>query len=130
MTVLFPNRRREFALILVITALPVIPMVLFGYHQAHDLETHVESWVDASTQMRQGIWFPRWAAQANYGFGEPRFIFYPPASWMLGGMLGLFLPWRIVPAVFVWMALILAAVSMCALARDWLPPRAALFAGL
>jgi uncharacterized membrane protein YfhO len=130
MSVLPLNKWREFALILLITALPVIPTVLLGYHQAHDLETHVQSWVDVSAQMRQGILFPRWAARANYGFGEPRFIFYPPASWMLGGMLGLFLPWRIVPAVFVWLTLILAAVSMRMLARDWLPPRAALLAGL
>ena len=121
---------RDFALILVVTALPVIPMVLLGYHQAHDLDTHVQSWMEVSAQMRQGILFPRWAAEANYGFGEPRFIFYPPASWMLGGALGLFLPWRIVPAVFVWLTLVLAAVSMGTLARDWLPRREALFAGL
>jgi uncharacterized membrane protein len=121
---------RDFALILLVAALPVAPMVLLGYHQAHDLQTHVQSWMDASAQMRHGIVFPRWASEANYGFGEPRFIFYPPLSWMLGGVLGLLLPWRIVPAVFVWLTLILAAVSMRTLARDWLPRREALFTGL
>ena len=124
------SARREFALIFLITAIPVIPMVVLGYHQAHDLETHVQSWMDASAQMRHGILFPRWASEANYGFGEPRFIFYPPVSWMLGAILGLFLPWKIVPAVFVWLTLVLAAVSMRTLSRDRLPSGAALFAGL
>jgi uncharacterized membrane protein len=122
--------RRGFALILLIMAIPVLPTMLFGYHQAHDLDIHVQSWMDASAQMRQDVLFPRWASEANYGFGEPRFIFYPPVSWMLGAILGLFLPWKIVPAVFVWLTMILASLSMRTLARDWLPQREAFFAAL
>jgi hypothetical protein len=86
--------------------------------------------MDATVQFQQGILYPRWASEANYGFGEPRFIFYPPASWALGGILGLFLPWSIVPAIFVWLSMILAALAMRMLARDWLPPRAALIASV
>ena len=122
--------RREFALILLITAIPVIPTVLLGYHHAHDLEIHLQSWMDAAQQMRHGTLFPRWANEANYGFGEPRFIFYPPLSWMMGAILGLLLPWKMVPAVFIWLTLILAALCMRTLARDWLPRREAFFAGL
>ena len=122
--------RRQFALILLVTAIPVIPMLLLGYQRGHDFDIHLESWMDAATQFHQGILFPRWASAANFGFGEPRFIFYPPASWALGGLLGLLLPWKVVPAIFVWLSMMLAAVGMRKLALDWLPPRAALIAAL
>lgn len=122
--------KREFALILLVTAIAVTPMLLLGYQRGHDFDIHLESWMDASAQFRQGILYPRWASEANYGFGEPRFIFYPPASWALGGLLGLILPWTVVPAIFVWLAMILAAVGMRKLAADWLPPDAALVAAL
>jgi hypothetical protein len=37
-------------------------------------------------------------------------------------MLGLLFPWRIVPAVFVWLTLITAGLSMRKCAREWFPP--------
>src|SRR5712671_206621 len=124
------SRARQLTLIATLTGIAVTPMLLFGYHRGHDLEIHLQSWMDVSAQFRHGILYPRWATGANYGLGEPRFIFYPPASWMLGGVLGLVLPWRIVPAAYVWLTMIFAAMTMRKLATDWLPPRAALVAGL
>jgi hypothetical protein len=109
--------------IAVCSGIAVMPMLIFGYRaDSHDLNAHVSSWMEAAQQFRQLNLIPRWAVEANYGFGEPRFVFYPPLSWMLGGMLGLLLPWRIVPAVFVWLALITAGLSMWKCARAWLPP--------
>lgn len=124
------NPIRDLVLILIITTIPVMPMVLFGQHQAHDLNIHIESWIDAESQFHQGIFYPRWATEANYGFGEPRFIFYPPVSWMLGALLGHLFPWKIAPAVYVWISLILAALTMRIFAADWLPPREAMIAAL
>jgi hypothetical protein len=109
--------------IAVCCGIAVMPMLIFGYRaDSHDLNAHVSSWMEAAQQFRQRNLIPRWAAAANYGFGEPRFIFYPPLSWMLGGMLGLLFPWRIVPAVFVWLTLITAGLSMRKCAREWFPP--------
>src|SRR6202035_3999917 len=81
-------------------------------------------------QWRQGIVYPRWAGLAQYGFGEARFIFYPPASCTLGAGLGALLPWKDVLGAYVWLALTLSGCSMFLLARRWLDRRDAMFAAV
>jgi len=108
--------------------LVVVPFFFFGIPSGHDLEFHLNSWMEVVDQWRQGILYPRWAALAHYGYGEARFIFYPPASWLLGAALGMLLPWRIVPGLYVWMALTLSGISMFIVARRWLARRDAVFA--
>ena len=106
----------------------VCPFFLLGILAGHDFAFHLNSWMEVLAQWKQGIIYPRWAAGAHYGYGEPRFIFYPPGSWVLGAALGSFLPWRLVPGTFVWLALTLSGCSMFVLARTWLKPRDAIFA--
>jgi hypothetical protein len=117
--------------IIMLAALAVlVPTFFLGIPSGHDFEFHVNSWMEVLGQWKHGIVFPRWAALAHYGFGEARFIFYPPASWMLGAALGSFLPWKIVPGVYDWIALTLAGCSMFLLARRFLERRDALFAAV
>ena len=106
----------------------LLPTFFLGIPSGHDFEFHVNSWMEVLSQWRLGILYPRWAELAHFGYGEARFIFYPPASWMLGAALGSFLPWKIVPGVYEWMALTLSGCSMFLLARRYLTRPDAIFA--
>src|ERR1035441_4213550 len=122
--------KRAIPLILLAATAAVIPMVISGAPLGHDLDSQVPGWMETADQLRQGILFQHWFAATNQNFGGPYFIFYPPLSRMIAGIVGLVLPWRMVPGVYVWLALVLAGATMWKCAQQWLPPRDALVAAL
>lgn len=108
----------------------LIPWFWCGIPSGHDFEYHLNSWIEVLAQWRQGIIYPHWSALAHFGYGEVRYIFYPPASWTLGAILGAILPWKIVSGAYNWLALTLAGLSMFTAARRWTSPTSALFAAV
>ena len=107
-----------------------IPFFFRGTPSGHDVEFHLYSWLEVLSQWKQGIVYPRWAALAHFAYGEPRFVFYPPASWTLGAALSAIFPWTLVPSVYIWLVLVAAGASMFLLVRQWLDRRDATFAAV
>ncbi len=124
------SNRITLLLIAIAATAVVTPMFFLGNASGHDISFHLASWLDVVGQWREGVAFPRWAEWANWGFGEPRFIFYPPASWMFGAALGSVLPWRMVPGIYIWTVLMLSGFAMWRLAREALPDSQAIAAAL
>lgn len=107
-----------------------IPFLFLGTPSGHDVEFHLYSWLEVLSQWKHGIIYPRWAEMAHFGYGEPRFVFYPPASWSLGAALAAVFPWRLVSTIYIWITLLAAGASMFIQARKWLDRRAAIFAAV
>jgi hypothetical protein len=104
----------------------VAPLIAHGCSCGHDFEFHLESWLDAAAQMRHGTLDPAWTVTAAWNAGEPRFLFYPPLSWIFGALLALTMPLSAAPVVFTAVALLGSGIAMYLLARDYASPAAAI----
>ncbi|HWE84283.1 MAG TPA: 6-pyruvoyl-tetrahydropterin synthase-related protein [Terracidiphilus sp.] len=110
-------------------ALAVAPQMVRGDSCGHDFDFHLVSWIDVLASWRHGIIYPHWAISSNYNAGEPRFVFYPPLTWMMGAALGALLPWSWVPAALTFLLLAGSGWATRALARTVIDDAAATLAG-
>jgi hypothetical protein len=118
-----------FVLILLAAAVATAPLVLRGFSCGHDFDFHLASWMDALDAWRNGIFYPHWTPSANYGAGEPRFLFYPPLTWMAGAALGAVLGWQAAPVALTFLLLAATGLAVRALARLFADAGAATLAG-
>jgi hypothetical protein len=109
--------------------LAILPLLLTGPSCGHDFDFHILSWLEASTQFAH-LHYPMWAYTPAFNAGEPRFHFYPPFSWALGALLGLMIPWVLVPAAFTFISLTLSGFTAHALARRYASANAATLAAI
>jgi hypothetical protein len=126
------SRRRYCAgpLIVFLAAfVAIVPQLIRGNSCGHDFDVHLVSWLDCVNAWRHGIPYPHWTPSPNYGAGEPRFVFYPPLTWMLGAALGLILPWNLAPVALTFLTLAATGLATRALALEALDDLAATLAG-
>ena len=117
------------AILLVALAI-ILPFFSMGSAAGHDFQFHVASWLDVAYQWQAGVAYPHWTVWTNFGFGEPRYIFYPPLSWMLGAALTLVAPVVWVPPLFVAITQALAGFCCYRLLRRLTGARGALLGAL
>ncbi|MGO9795322.1 MAG: 6-pyruvoyl-tetrahydropterin synthase-related protein [Terracidiphilus sp.] len=106
------------ALILFAAFVAIVPQLIRGNSCGHDFDVHLVSWLDCLNAWRHGIPYPHWTPSPNYGAGEPRFVFYPPLTWMLGAALGAILPWNLAPIVLTFLILAATGLATRALALE------------
>jgi hypothetical protein len=126
------DRNQRFAgpaILLLAAGMASATLVWRGNSCGHDFDFHLVSWFDCLSSWQHGILYPHWAPSANYGAGEPRFIFYPPLTWMLGAALGLILKWQFVGKVLTFLLLAATGFATRSLARQALSDGAATLAG-
>jgi len=117
------------AIVLLAAAIAAAPIWFHGPVGGDDFEFHFVSWLDSQQSWHHGIPYPHWAPSPNFGAGEPRFVFYPPLTWMLGAALGLILSWTLVPVAITFLLLAATGLATRALARQALPNDPATLAG-
>ena len=123
-----PASKRAYLLIPIATLLVLHPLLIHGPTCGQDLAFHVQSWLDAAQQLRHGTLYPHWDTTAAWNAGEPRFLFYPPLSWLLGAVLTLIFPAALCPTIFIAIALLSAGFTFHKLASEFASPNAALIA--
>ncbi|MEB3342958.1 MAG: 6-pyruvoyl-tetrahydropterin synthase-related protein [Okeania sp.] len=58
--------------------------IRYGLIGLGDVRWHI-TWVQHFYQhLAEGIWYPRWLAGTNFGYGSPTFVFYPPFPYYVG----------------------------------------------
>jgi hypothetical protein len=133
--------RAHRVLLPLIALLAVLPMFFSGPSCGHDFDFHLLSWLEAANQLRHGG-YPHWAYTPAWNAGEPRFVFYPPLSWLLGAAVGLLVTavghlaklshpqelWNAVPVVFTWVCLALSGYTAHRFVRRFSSASAALVA--
>jgi hypothetical protein len=124
-----PRRFAGPAFILLAAFVAIVPQLIRGNSCGHDFNVHLVSWFDCLNAWRHGIPYPHWTPSANYGAGEPRFVFYPPLTWMLGAALGAILPWNLAPIALTFITLAATGLATRALALEALDDAPATLAG-
>lgn len=79
----FSNSKKNIALLVFLALLFLLPILVGGMFLSHDSVTHTVRAAMYSNGIIRGQIIPRWAENANYGFGSPFLIFFYPLTALL-----------------------------------------------
>jgi hypothetical protein len=130
----FEEARKSTASLVLLVALFLGGLVALPYavrgapSNAHDIEFHLNTWLELQRGLTETHTYPQWAEGANFTLGEPRFVFYPPISLVIGALTLDVVPLRWAPGIFVFFSVALSAACMWMLAKAFVDHRWALLA--
>lgn len=79
---LSPETKRVIVVVLVAAGI-MTPTLFWGIPSNNDLSNHFRFALPFYDALRSGHFYPGWLADANHGFGDASFRFYPPALYYL-----------------------------------------------
>ncbi|HSP63748.1 MAG TPA: 6-pyruvoyl-tetrahydropterin synthase-related protein [Pyrinomonadaceae bacterium] len=74
---------RHLIILALVAAGTMAPMLFWGIPSNRDLSNHFRFALPFYDALRSGHFYPGWLADANHGFGDASFRFYPPALYYL-----------------------------------------------
>src|SRR5438132_654086 len=80
----------SFVIVLILSFPVVSPLLHSGLIPTHDGEYHVVRFYEFQKAISEGVFFPRWASDLNFGYGVPLFNYVYPFPNYVGFLLVLF----------------------------------------
>jgi hypothetical protein len=76
-----PPKWSHALIVTTVGALALLPVMLYGVPRGNDLPHHYRMAISFYDSIRDGTLYPGWNAEANAGYGDASFRFYPPAAY-------------------------------------------------
>ena len=125
-----PETRHLIILVLVAIAI-MMPLLLWGVPANNDLSNHFRFALPFYDALRSGHFYPGWLADANHGFGDASFRFYPPALYYLLALTRTLAGNWYAATVITFSALsVLGAIGVYFWAREFGSSKTAMWAGI
>jgi hypothetical protein len=109
----------------------LLPIAILGLPNGADLSNHFRFALPFYESIRSGTLYPGWLAESNYGFGDPRFRFYPPGLYyLLAAARMLTADWFVGSIATLIFLSVVGGLGVYFWARTFFEPKIAMWAGI
>src|SRR5260370_41678294 len=113
---------RHLIILVLVAAATMAPTLFWGIPSNRDLSNHFRFALPFYDALRSGHFYPGWLAEANHGFGDASFRFYPPALYYLLALpRALAATWYVATIITFSALSVLGAVGVYFCAREFGP---------